>query len=76
METLEKVICILKELSGKEEINKTDSLKNDIALDSLGLVALLVNVENEFNIELDESDMNPFDLVTVADVISLVDKYQ
>ena len=31
-------------------------------------------LENE-HIELDESDMNPFDLNTVEDVIDLVEKY-
>ena len=32
-------------------------------------------IEDEFQIVLDESDMNPFDLVTVEDVVKLVTKY-
>ncbi len=47
----------------------------DLAMDSLRLVLLLVNLEETFHIELDESDMNPFLLITVRDVVNLVDKY-
>ena len=75
METTEKVIDILKELSGKEEIKETDSLQTDLALDSLSLVTLLLEVEDTFSIQLDESDMNPYDLATVSDVVALSRRY-
>lgn len=75
MNVEEKVIEILKELSGEETIGKTDTLKEDIHLDSLGMVTLLVEIEDVFDIRLDESDMNPFDLITVQDVVNLVGKY-
>ena len=39
------------------------------------MVTLLVELEDTFGITLDESDMNPFDLITAADVILLVEKY-
>ena len=47
----------------------------DLAMDSLRLVLLLVNLEETFHIELDESDMDPFQLITVRDVVNLVNKY-
>lgn len=75
MNVEEKVIEILKELSGEETINEADSLKEDIHLDSLDMVTLLVEIEDVFIIRLDESDMNPFDLITVQDVVNLVEKY-
>ena len=56
-----------------EDLNK--ELIKDLALDSLRLVMLLVNLEETFEIELDESDMNPFQLITVQDVVNLVNKY-
>lgn len=70
-----KVIEILKGLSGKDNITEDDMLQDDIGLDSLGMVTLLVEIEDAFLIELDESDMNPFDLSCVLDVIKLVGKY-
>ncbi len=75
MNVKEKVLSILTELSGSDEISENSSLLTDIHLDSLGMVTLLVELEDTFGITLDESDMNPFDLITATDVILLVEKY-
>ena len=75
MNVKEKVFSILEELSGTEEISESSSLLTELNLDSLGMVTLLVELEDTFGIILDESDMNPFDLTTAADVIRLVEKY-
>ena len=73
---LEEKICeILFELSGVEATNNNASLQADLALDSLAMVMLLIEIEEAFGIELDESDMNPFELNTVQDIIDLVCKY-
>ena len=66
---------ILKELSGMEAVNPDDKLIDDLAMDSLSMVTLLIEIEERFKIELDESDMNPFDLNTVKDVTELIKKY-
>ena len=71
----EKVFEIIRNISEKEEIQETDSLESDVGLDSLKMVMLLIDIEENFDIELDESDMNPFDLQTVNDVIKLVERY-
>lgn len=71
----EKVKGILSELSGEEEITNEMTLQNDLALDSLMMVTMLVEIEEAFGIELDEADMNPFDLSTVQSVIDMVTKY-
>ena len=39
------------------------------------MVTLLVMIEDTFDIVLDEADMNPFDLLTVSDVVNLIEKY-
>lgn len=70
-----KVKEILCELSGEETIENTDHLQGDLALDSLMMVTMLVEIEETFEIELDEADMNPFDLGTVQNVIDMVAKY-
>lgn len=70
-----KVKEILCELSGEETIENTDHLQGDLALDSLMMVTMLVEIEETFEIELDEVDMNPFDLDTVQNVIDMVAKY-
>jgi acyl carrier protein len=71
----EKIREILFELSGMEITDNNASLQVDLALDSLAMVMLLIEIEEEFGIELEESDMNPFELNTVQDIIDLVSKY-
>ena len=75
MKISEKVSTIIFELSGTENIVPELELQKDIALDSLQMVTLLVLLEETFDITLDESDMNPFDLTTVEHIIKLVEKY-
>lgn len=71
----EKVKEILFELSGEEVIENDYYLQEQLILDSLAMVTLLIEIEETFEIEIDESDMNPFELSTVQNVIDLVAKY-
>ncbi len=75
MKIKEKVYEILMELSCEKKLKDSDGLQEKLMLDSLSMVALLVKLEDTLNIQLDESDMNPFDLVTVGDVVLLAEKY-
>ena len=75
MEFFEKVCVILSELSGIESICLEHELQSDLGLDSLQMVMLLMMLEENFQITLDESDMNPFDLTTVSNVVNLIEKY-
>lgn len=75
MDIHDKVIRILSGLSGTEDIRPEQELQKDLGLDSLQMVTLLVMLEDEFRILFDESDMNPFDLTIVSQVIALVKKY-
>lgn len=76
MKIEERVKRILAKLSGQDNISHNMSLQNDLTLDSLAMVTLLVEIEDAFQIQLNESDMNPFDLNTVEDVMGLVKKYR
>ena len=76
MDVKQTVINIIQDLSEKEDVREEDRVTEDLALDSLNRVLLLVSLEEELGIELDESDMNPFELITVADVCALVCKYK
>ena len=75
MEIFDKVTVILSELSGMETIFLEQELQSDLGLDSLQMVTLLMMLEENFSIVLDESDMNPFDLINVWHVVNLVKKY-
>ncbi len=76
MNRTETVMDILKTLSDEETIQLTDSLAADLHLDSLAMVMLLVCLEDTLQIQLKESDMNPYDLQTVEDVVKLAQRYE
>lgn len=71
-----QVTEILEDICAIEVMDETATLQNDLQMDSLRMVMLLVMIEDTFEIELDESDMNPFALLTVKDTIDLVAKYK
>lgn len=75
VEIKQQVVDIIEELCVSKVEDTEKTLVDDLAMDSLRLVTLLVSIEDNFEIELDESDMNPFLLNTVEDVINLVTKY-
>ena len=75
MKVREKISEILSELTGIDTINTDDALQEDLGLNSIQMVTLLIMIEDNFNIFLDESDMNPYDLVYVYQVVDMVKKY-
>lgn len=77
VETVKKqIVEILENICAGKEIESTEQLLTELAIDSLGVVMLLVMIEDDFDIELEESDMDPFALINVQDVIDLVSKYK
>lgn len=75
MEVFDKIRDILSELCGIKAIFSTQELQADLNLDSLQMVTLLMLLEENFEITLNEADMNPFDLICVQDAVKLVEKY-
>ena len=70
-----KLMDVLSQLSGVENIHEGDFLLTDLGLDSLALVNLMVMLEDVFSIEFLPSDLDPFALSAVEDVMLLVTKY-
>ena len=75
MDIFDKVKDLLIELCGVKDISLDHDLQSDLGLDSLQMVMLLMLLEETFEIVLDETDMNPFDLIRVTDIVPLVEKY-
>lgn len=74
-EIRQQVLEIVEDLCLTPVQDGGQTLLGDLSLDSLRMVMLLVTLEDSFEIELDESDMNPFALITVNDVVDLAMKY-
>lgn len=71
----EKVNEILKKKSFCDEITSELKLREDLGLDSLNMVELMVAIEDKFNIEIEESDLDPAALQTVSQIYDLIEKY-
>lgn len=69
-----KVFNVIKKISQTEQIEESDTLEK-LGFDSLEMVILLLEIEEAFGITLTESDMDPFELNKVSDIVSLVKKY-
>ena len=75
MDLRKKIYEIIGGICGTEVSDSDQSLSEDLGIDSLGMVALLIELEDSLNIELEESDMNPLLLKTVEDLVILAEKY-
>ena len=61
-----------RELEFEGAIDAAMTLKEDLALDSMGMIVVAVGLENKFRVRLDEEDAG--DLSTVGDLLSLVEQ--
>lgn len=73
---LEKVKTILSEQFDVEEesITPETSIINDLGADSLDVVDLLMNIEDEFGVEVPDEDVEK--VKTVEDLVSYIEARQ
>ena len=71
---LEKVKVILSEQFDVEEENLTNetNLQDDLGADSLDVVDLLMSIEDEFEIEIPDEDIE--NIRTVGELVSYIEK--
>ncbi|WP_027338548.1 acyl carrier protein [Halonatronum saccharophilum] len=55
------------------EITLETKIREDLGIDSLDMVDLVLNLENEFDLIFDESDLNVSSFITIQDLVSLVE---
>ena len=75
-EIFEKVKLIVMEQLGVDEENiKMDStFIDDLSADSLDIVELIMNLEEEFNLEIPDSDAEV--IVTIGDVVDYIKNHK
>ena len=73
---LNKVIEILAEKLDKDpsEITAESSIKEDLGADSLDMVEIVMEIEEEFDVEVEDSDTAS--IITVQDIVDYVTKKQ
>lgn len=72
MSNLEKLTTIIADQLGIDEANITeDTTLEDLGADSLALVELVMSVEEEFDIQIEDEDMEKFK--SVGDVLDYIE---
>ncbi len=73
---LEKVKAILAEQFDVEEdnINPETSIINDLGADSLDVVDLLMSIEDEFEVEVPDEEIE--NIKTVEDLVKYIENHQ
>lgn len=66
---------IITEKRFSDTIAADMKLNEDLGFDSLSLVELIVDLEDKFDIVIEESDLDPAQIRTVGQIYTLVDKY-
>ena len=71
-EVFEKVKSLFEEELGieSEKINMEAKLEEDLEIDSLGIVAVVMAFEDEFEIEIDDEELT--DVGTVGQAVNLL----
>lgn len=57
-----------------EAVDERQELYADLGVDSMCFVELLINFEGRLNVDVAEDDLMAIELVTVADLINLVER--
>lgn len=70
----EKIRDVLSEKTGidKEKITMESSITGDLNIDSIGMIDLIMELEDEYDIEFDEDEAD--NIKTIADVIDYINK--
>ncbi|MBA7529856.1 Acyl carrier protein [subsurface metagenome] len=74
MESMDRIKKIIVKQSGIDEskITENSSFLDDLGLDSLDIIELIMEFEEEFNIEIPDKEAEK--MKTVGDVIKYLDK--
>ena len=70
LETIKEIITMYADID-PDEITLETNLRTDLALNSLVLMNMIVEVEDTYGIEVPESDIMTFD--TVGDVVAYLE---
>ncbi len=68
----DKVETIIKEQYGVENVDMSTVIREDLGADSIGLIELVMALEDEFDIEIDDSQLDK--IITVGDIVENIEE--
>ena len=67
----DKVAEVIKDEFGVDDVSMGTVIREDLGADSIGLVELVMALEDEFDIEIDDSKLD--EIITVTDVVTYIE---
>lgn len=74
MDIENKILTIAKLYTKNPIVSITSEIKEDLKMDSLNLTEFLVDLEDQFNIEIDIDDPSVDDVKTLGDICFIVSR--
>lgn len=71
-ETVRRIICEQLEIEDEETITMETSIMNDLEADSLDAVEVMMDIEDEFDIEIPDEDAEEFK--NIADIVKYIEE--
>lgn len=68
----EKVVEIIKNQFDIDEVKPETNLNEDLGSDSIGLLELVMEIEEEFDLEIDDTQLG--DIKTVQDIVDSIEE--
>lgn len=72
-ETIQKIISTQLEID-KDKITLESNLTEDLGIDSLDLIDLVMSIEDEFNVEVPDTEFE--NIKTVGDAVKFIEENQ
>lgn len=69
---LERIQKIMKDQFEIETVRGDMKIRDDFGLDSIGILELVLAIEEEFQIKVEDDKMD--DIITIDDVVSYIEK--
>lgn len=69
-----KIKKIIEDICGKQDFNFNTSLSMDLSLDSLSFIRVISEIENEFNINFDDEDLDIDKIDSINKISMIIEK--
>lgn len=73
---MEKIIEIIKGLKPGVEVDENTRLLDDHVIDSLAMISLVSELDDEFDVEISAKDIVPENFATVGAIKNLIDRLE
>lgn len=73
---MEKIIQIIKTINPLAKVDETTKLLDEHTLDSLSMITLVSELEDEFDVEISARDIVPENFQTVGAIAQLIERLE